>query len=87
MQAYNQCGVGSHPSLQITQGCTRLGAARLPVACPWSVVLFGYSSTTKTGRHAIAEILLKVSLKHQKSKSKSNVSYLLRSIFILDIAM
>ena len=27
------------------------------------------SSTTKTGRHDIAEILLKVALKHQKSKS------------------
>jgi hypothetical protein len=27
------------------------------------------SSTTKTGRHEIAEILLKVALKHQKSKS------------------
>jgi hypothetical protein len=26
-------------------------------------------STTKTGRHDIAEILLKVALKHQKSKS------------------
>jgi hypothetical protein len=29
------------------------------------------SSTTKTGRHDIAEILLKVALKHQKSKSKN----------------
>ena len=28
----------------------------------------GSSSTTKTGRHDIAEILLKVALKHQKSK-------------------
>jgi hypothetical protein len=27
------------------------------------------SSTTKTGRHDIAEILQKVALKHQKSKS------------------
>jgi hypothetical protein len=26
------------------------------------------SSTTKTGRHDIAEILLKVALRHQKSK-------------------
>jgi hypothetical protein len=36
----------------------------LPVGCPWSVVLSGYSasSTTKTGRHDIAEILLKVVL-------------------------
>jgi hypothetical protein len=30
------------------------------------------SSTTKTGRHDIAEILLKVALKHQKSKYQSN---------------
>jgi hypothetical protein len=31
------------------------------------------SSTTKTGRHDIAEILLKVALKHQNSKkSKSS---------------
>ena len=32
-----------------------------PVACPWSVVLSRYSG------HDIAEILLKVALKHQKS--------------------
>jgi hypothetical protein len=31
------------------------------------------SSTTITGRHDIAEILLKVALKHQKSKSQSNL--------------
>jgi hypothetical protein len=30
------------------------------------------SSTTKTGRHDIAEILLKVALKHQKSNQKSS---------------
>jgi hypothetical protein len=29
------------------------------------------SSNTKTGHHDIAEILLKVALKHQKSKIKS----------------
>jgi hypothetical protein len=32
------------------------------------------SSITKTGRHDIAEILLKVALNHQKSKSKSLTS-------------
>jgi hypothetical protein len=44
------------------------------VACPWSVVLSGYSasSTTKTGRHDIAEILLKVTLS-TKNQIKSNV--------------
>jgi hypothetical protein len=30
------------------------------------------SSTTKTGRHDIADILRKVTLKHQKSNQKSN---------------
>jgi hypothetical protein len=30
------------------------------------------SSTTKTGRHDIAEILLKVVLKHQKAGKQSN---------------
>jgi hypothetical protein len=35
-----------------------------PVACQWSVVFSGYSvsSTTKTCRHDIAEVLLKVAL-------------------------
>jgi hypothetical protein len=32
------------------------------------------SSTTKTGRHDIAEILLKVALKHQKSNQSFNQS-------------
>jgi hypothetical protein len=41
----------------------------LQVVCPWSVVLSGYSasSTTITGRHDIAEILLKVALNTIKS--------------------
>jgi hypothetical protein len=30
------------------------------------------SSTTKSGRHDIAEILLKAALKHQKIKSNQN---------------
>ena len=38
------------------------------------------SSTTKTGRHDIAEILLKVALKHQKSK-KNICLYLWRLLF------
>jgi hypothetical protein len=32
------------------------------------------STTTKTGRHDIAEILLKVALKHQKSNESINQS-------------
>jgi hypothetical protein len=31
------------------------------------------SSTTKTGRHDIAAILLKVALKHQQSKSNQSI--------------
>jgi hypothetical protein len=59
------------------KGCTRLTATSdksLPVACPWLVVLSGYSasSTTKTGRHDIAEILLKVAL---NTKNQSIYSY------------
>jgi hypothetical protein len=34
------------------------------------------SSTTKTGRHDIVEILLKVALKHQKIKSLIEFKYL-----------
>ena len=34
------------------------------------------SSTTKTGRHDIAEILLKVALKHQKSKINPIMTYI-----------
>jgi hypothetical protein len=33
------------------------------------------SSTTKTGRHDIAEILLKVALKQQKSNQNQNLSF------------
>ena len=49
---------------KLQKGCTRLAAASdksILVACPWSVVLSGY--TTKTGRLDIA----KSSVKHQTS--------------------
>jgi hypothetical protein len=39
------------------------------------------SSTTKTGRHDIAEILLKVALKHQKSKIIFVYSILLFTVY------
>jgi hypothetical protein len=38
------------------------------------------SSTTKTGRHDIAEILLKVALKHQKSNQIKSNSQKLRML-------
>jgi hypothetical protein len=40
------------------------------------------SSTTKIGRHDIAEILLKVELKHQKSKFFFDLCILVRSVRI-----
>jgi hypothetical protein len=53
------------------KGCTRLAAAsdkayQLLTHGRWFSPDTPASSTTKTGRHAIAEILLKVALRHQK---------------------
>ena len=47
------------------------------MACTWSVVLSGYSasSTTKAGRHDIAETLLKVALNTIKSNEISQRGY------------
>ena len=58
------------------KGCTRLSVAsdkvyQLLAHGRWFSPGTPASSTTNTGRHDIAEILLKVALKHQKSKSKS----------------
>ena len=58
------------------KGCTRLAAAsdkvyQLLAQGRWFSPGTPAPSTTKTGRHDIAEILLKVALKHQKS-IKSN---------------
>jgi hypothetical protein len=54
---------------KLQKGCTRLTAACDKV---YQLLAHGRwfspaSSTTKTGRHDIVEILLKVALKHQKS--------------------
>jgi hypothetical protein len=59
------------------KGCTRLAAAsdkvyQLLAHGRWFSPGTPASSTTKTGRHDIDEILLKVALKHQKSKNQSN---------------
>jgi hypothetical protein len=64
---------------KLQKGCTRLTAAsdkvyQLLVHGRWLSPGTPASSTTKTGRHDIAEILLKVALKHQKSlKYNGNV--------------
>jgi hypothetical protein len=60
------------------KGSTRLTAASDKV---YQLLAHGQwfspaSSTTKTGRHDITEILLKVALKHQKSINHLNVSYI-----------
>jgi hypothetical protein len=59
------------------KGCTRLAAAsdkvyQLLAHGRWFSPGTPASSTTKTGRHDIAEILLKVALKHQKSNQINN---------------
>jgi hypothetical protein len=53
------------------KGCTQLAAAsdkvdQLLAQVRWFPPGTPASSTTKTGRHDIAKILLKVALKHQK---------------------
>ena len=63
---------------KLQKGCTRLAAAsdkvyQLLAHGRWFSPGTPASSTTKTGRHDIAEILLKVALKHQKSISQSNM--------------
>jgi hypothetical protein len=59
---------------KLQKGYTRLAAAsdkvyQLLAQGRWFSPGTPASSTTKTGRHDIAEILLKMALKHQKSKS------------------
>jgi hypothetical protein len=74
MQAYHQHGMSF---VNYNKGCTRLTAASdkvyqlLPHGW-WFSPCTPASSTTKTGRHDIAEILLKVALKHQKSIKSIN---------------
>jgi hypothetical protein len=59
---------------KLQKGCTRLAAAsdkayQLLAQGQWFSPGTPASSITKTGRHDIAEILLRVALKHQKSKT------------------
>jgi hypothetical protein len=55
---------------KLQKGCTRLASASdkiYQLHTQWFSPGTPASSTTKTGSHDIAEILLKVALKHQKS--------------------
>jgi len=59
------------------RGCTRLAAAsykayQLFAHGQWFSPGTPASSTTKTGRHDIAEMLLKVAVKHKKSNQSIN---------------
>jgi hypothetical protein len=60
---------------ELQKGCTRLAAAsdkvyQLLAHGRWFFPGTPASSTTRTGHHEIAEILLKAALKHQKSNKK-----------------
>ena len=75
------------------KGCTRLTAAsdkvyQLLAHGRWLSPATPASSTTKTGHHDIAEILLKVVLKHQKSNQIKSLyidsSAIGKAIIIID---
>jgi hypothetical protein len=72
------------------KGCTRLAAAsdkvyQLLAHGRWFSPGTPASSTTKTGRHDIAEISLKVALRHQKSKIKSSF-YIYNSLSVIHVS-
>ena len=63
-----------HGFVNYKKGCIRFAAASDKVYHGrWFSPGTLASSTTKTGRHDIAEILLKVALRHQKSKSVTKI--------------
>ena len=72
---YITTNISLHPYLcKLQKGCTRLAAAsdkayQLLAHGWWFSPGTPAYSTTKTGRHDIAEILLKVMLKHKKKLS------------------
>jgi hypothetical protein len=74
------------------KGCPRLAAAsdkvdQLLAHGRWFSPGTPASSTTKTGRHDIAEILLKVALKHQKLKKISTRGLDGRVIKVVDFRL
>ena len=79
IQAYHQHDVGSSPALCITKKrCARIAVAsdkvyQLLAHDRWFSPGTPPSSTTKTGRHEIAEILLKVAL-NTKHQIKSHIN-------------
>jgi hypothetical protein len=82
LQSYHQYGVGSDPALQITKRCTWLAAAsdtvyQLLANDGWFFPGTPTSSTTKTDRHDIAELLLK--------KINQSIFWLLFDLLFFDI--
>jgi hypothetical protein len=81
IQAYHQYAWVRARLCKLQKGCTRLAAASykvyhdLLVHGRWFSPGTPASSTTKTGRHDIAEILLKVALKHQKIKKSNHLRF------------
>jgi hypothetical protein len=72
------------------KGCTRLTAAsdkvyQLLAQGQWFSPGTPASSTTKTGRHDIAEILLKGALKHQKINQSHTFNLIIISIIMLQM--
>ena len=72
MQVYHQYGEGSFRLCKLQKECNRLAAAsdkvyQLLAHSRWFSPGTPASSTTKTGRHEIAEILLKVALNINRS--------------------
>jgi hypothetical protein len=73
--------VGSHPALYITKRCTQLAFAsdkdyQLLAHGLWFSPGTPASSTTKTGRHDIAEILLSAALNTKNQLNQSILSVL-----------
>ena len=83
MQAYHQYGVGSRPALLITKWVHSTAASDKVYQL---IVYYGRwffpgtptSSTTETGRHYIAKILLKVALNTNQNANNDNIHSITR---------
>jgi hypothetical protein len=60
---------------KLQKGCTRLATDKVYQLLAHGLWFSPASSTTKTGRHDIAEILLKVALKRKKSIKSINLRF------------
>jgi len=79
MQAYHQYGAVRARLCKLQKGCSRLAAAsdkvyQLLVHSQWFSPGTPASSATKTGRHDIAEILLKVALSTKNQSINQSIN-------------